>query len=162
MEGIQNILVPTDFSANSISAYRYAASVAKKSDAIIHILHCIEPIPGVKFNYTNDHGLIQEGIERLQKDLKKFIDTIPDPGLKIKEVIRTGKAYDQILSYSRDSGISLIVLATNVWSEKDNLLAGKVPEKVIRYSKIPVILIKNDDLAAGKNFSPVILSPLAQ
>lgn len=155
MEEIKNILVPTDFSANSISAFRYAVGVAKKSDAIIHILHCIEPIPGVKFNYTNDHGLIQEGIERLQKDLKKFINTIPDPDLKIKEVIRTGKAYDQILSYSRDSGISLIVLATNVWSEKNNLLRGKVTEKVIRYSKIPVILIKNNDLVAGENFSPI-------
>lgn len=162
MEAIQDILVPTDFSANSISAFRYAVSVAKKHEAIIHILHCIEPIPGIKFNYSDDHGLIQEGIERLQKDMKKFINTTPDSDLTIKEVIRTGKAYDQILSYSRDSGISLIVLATNDWSGQANLMPGKVTEKVARYSKIPVVLITNNDLAAGKNFSPVIWNSLTQ
>jgi nucleotide-binding universal stress UspA family protein len=162
MEGIQNILVPTDFSANSVSAFRYAVSVAKKHEAIIHLLHCIEPIPGIKFNYSDDHGLIQEGIERLQKDMKKFINSIPEPNLTIKEVIRTGKAYDQILSYSRDSGISLIVLATNDWSGEANLMPGKVTEKVTRYSKIPVVLITNNDLATGENFSPVIWNSLTQ
>ena len=106
--------------------------------------------------YPGNNLLISKGIARLRKEMKKFTGIISSPNLKIKEVIKTGKPYDQILRYSRDSDISIIVLASNNWSGKGILMLGQVAKKVVKYSKIPVLLIKNNDLVYGKNFSPVI------
>lgn len=40
---MQKILVPTDFSNNALKAITYASEIAKKSGAVIYLLHVIEP-----------------------------------------------------------------------------------------------------------------------
>lgn len=147
MKKLQNILVPTDFSSNSLNALEYAVNLAKANESIIHVLHCIEPISSTK-NSTEDNILIHEGLVRLERQMKKFISSVQaNTNHKIFEVIRTGKAYEQILNYARDAEIDLIVLAANGWSDLQNGILGTVAEKVTRYSAIPVILIKNNSLA---------------
>ena len=44
MKKLQNILVPTDFSINSIAALDYANNLAKGTEALIHIMHIVENI----------------------------------------------------------------------------------------------------------------------
>jgi nucleotide-binding universal stress UspA family protein len=39
---MQKILVPTDFSDNALKAVAHACEIAKKSNAVIHLLH-VEP-----------------------------------------------------------------------------------------------------------------------
>ena len=146
MEKTQNILVPTDFSTNSLSALKYASTIAKSYESIIHILHCIEPISGSPSISCDNQTFIQEGIKRVEKEMKEFILSIYKPDLKIREVIRTGKAYDQILSYSRDSEISLIILSIKNGSGNNEIIKGKTVEKVIRYAQVPVILLNNNTL----------------
>ncbi len=160
MKKLQNILVPTDFSANSVNALEYAANLHKAAESVIHILHSIEPISTIN-NSINDQLVIQQGLSRLQKQMKKFISNVPGIDCKIIEVIKTGKAYEQILNYTRDAEIDLIVLSANGWSGSRDAILGTVAEKVTRYSKIPVILIKNNDLEAGADHKPVN-SPLAE
>ena len=148
MEKLQNILVPTDFSSNSVNALEYAGNLTKATKSIIHVLHCVEPISAAN-NSIEEQTIIHEGLIRLEKQMKIFIRNLHDVENEIIEVIRTGKAYEQILNYARDAEIDLIVLAANGWSGSQDLILGTVAEKVTRYSKIPVIIIKNNDLAAS-------------
>ena len=150
MKKLQNILVPTDFSSNSLNALEYAVYLTKSTESIIHVLHCTEPISAIK-NSNEDKILIHEGLIRLEEQMKKFINNVMDSKNKIIKVIRTGKAYEQILNYTRDAEIDLIVLAANGWSGLENGILGTVAEKVTRYSTTPVILIKNNSLAEETN-----------
>ncbi len=44
MVSFKNILVPTDFSANSLQALEFGHTLAQQKQSILHVLHIIEPV----------------------------------------------------------------------------------------------------------------------
>ena len=60
--------------------------------------------------------------------------------MEIKPVIRKGIDYEEIISYSKENNIDLIVIATHGRTGVLHTLLGSVAEKVIRYSKKPVLV----------------------
>jgi len=63
---IKKILLPTDLSSASISAFKYAKSLAEKYGATIYVLHVLENIPPVLAIHSLDLTL-----ERLEKTWRK-------------------------------------------------------------------------------------------
>ncbi len=69
------------------------------------------------------------------KKVKKLGD------VEIISEIRKGIDYEEIIKYSKDKKIDIIVIATHGRTGLLHTLLGSVAEKVIRYSKIPVLVI---------------------
>jgi universal stress protein A len=65
--------------------------------------------------------------------------------IKVTQTIRKGIDYEEIVSYSNEVVESLIVIATHGRTGALHTLLGSVAEKVIRYSKCPVLVIKPED-----------------
>ena len=86
-------------------------------------------------------------LEKIKKNINRFVTSIPELSQPIIDVIRFGKSYDQILNYSKDKKIDLIVMTTHGNNDYPNSILGIVAEKVAKYSDIPVILIKTDQLS---------------
>lgn len=152
MQKFQNILVPTDLSLNSTAALDYACNIAKDSGAIIHLLHCIEIIPTMYNRGPKAQNISQETLNRANRQLKKILGDFSTDKIKIVEIVKSGNPYDQILNYTRDSKIDLIVLATHGSGKLLNAVMGPVAEKVTRYSDIPVILVKSSLLPLQKDY----------
>ena len=141
---VKNILLPTDFSKISLTAAEYAVEFAKEYKAKLHLLNVLEKTPPILAIRSLDlsREKIIESIDadaksqltECTKKVKKFGD------VEIIPVIRKGVDYEEIIKYSKEKKIDIIVIATHGRTGILHTLLGSVAEKVIRYSKIPVLV----------------------
>ena len=142
---IKNILLPTDFSKTSLAAAEYAVNLAMQYGAKIHLLHVLEKTPPILTIRTLD--LSREKIlESIETDAKVQLDKTNEKikkhgNVEIIPALRKGIDYEEILNYSKEKKIDIIVIATHGRTGLLHTLLGSVAEKVIRYSKTPVLVI---------------------
>lgn len=144
---IKNILLPTDLSATSLSAAEYAIELADQYKAKIHLLHVLEKTPPILVIRSLD--LSQEKIiKSFEEEGKKSLDTAikkvkkgKSEEIDIEPVLKKGNDYEEIVKYSKEHKIDLIVIATHGRTGLLHTLLGSVAEKVIRYAKCPVLVI---------------------
>lgn len=141
---IKNILLPTDFSKTSLTASEYAVNLANQYDANLHILHVLEktpPILAIRSLDLSREKIIESIDADAQSRLNECIKKIKKNGdLEIISAIRKGIDYEEIIKYSKEKKIDVIVIATHGRTGILHTLLGSVAEKVIRYSKIPVLV----------------------
>lgn len=145
MFNIKNILLPTDFSELSLTAANYAVDLAIQYGAKVHILHVLEKTPPILAIRSLD--LSEEKIKKSIMDDAK--NSMEEAAAKIKKgkdvliesIIKKGVDYQEIVKYSKDAKIDVIVIATHGRTGILHTLIGSVAEKVIRFAKCPVLVI---------------------
>ena len=141
---IKNILLPTDFSNLSLTAGNYAVDLALQYGAVIHLVHILEKTPPILAIRSLDLSAdkIKKSIEDYaKKSLEESVVKIRSgKDVEIKPVIRKGIDYEEIINYSKENNIDLIVIATHGRTGVLHTLLGSVAEKVIRFSKKPVLV----------------------
>jgi universal stress protein A len=146
---IKNILLPTDFSSLSLSISGYAEDLAEQYSAKIHLLHVLEKTPPILTIHSLDlseEKIIKSIDDDAKMNLDKAVQKIKKrKNIEVVPVIRKGIDYDEIIKYAEEKGIDLIVIATHGRTGILHTLLGSVAEKVIRYSKIPVLVTKVSD-----------------
>jgi nucleotide-binding universal stress UspA family protein len=85
-------------------------------------------------------SLEDEGKKSLMKVAKK-IKKGKDEDFDLEPILRKGIDYEEIVKYSKDKKIDLIVIATHGRTGLLHTLLGSVAEKVIRHAKCPVLVI---------------------
>lgn len=142
---VKNILLPTDFSKTSLSAAEYAVELAHQYKAKLYILNVLEKTPPILAIRSLDLSR-EKIIESIDADAKSQLDECTKKVKKLGDVeiiaeIRKGIDYEEIIKYSKEKKIDIIVIATHGRTGILHTLLGSVAEKVIRYSKIPVLVI---------------------
>lgn len=144
---IKNILLPTDLSTTSLSAADYAIELANQYKAKIHLLHVLEKTPPILVIRSLDlsqekiiKSFEEEGRKSLENAVKK-IKKGTNTEVEIEPVLRKGNDYEEIVKYSKEKKVDLIVIATHGRTGLLHTLLGSVAEKVIRYAKCPVLVI---------------------
>jgi nucleotide-binding universal stress UspA family protein len=148
MLNIKNIVVPTDFSELSLSAFKYAKDLAETMDAKIHLITVIDNHPPMlsQRNRTFSENARLDSIEtETKKQMTEIAEEINDSEIDIVQVIRNGIDYEEIVKYSNESNADLIVLATHGRTGVLHTVLGSVAEKVIRYTKRPVLVIHPEE-----------------
>jgi nucleotide-binding universal stress UspA family protein len=156
MNNLQKILVPTDFSTESINGLAMAVGLAQKTGATIHLLHVID-IPTPKdFNeleITNLDLASEKNLKnpekaylmKLLKETKLKIDALKknfDDKVKINAHVSFDRITEQINQFAEKYNVHLIVMGSKGTSQREGLLLGSNAEKVIRTTKIPVLTVK--------------------
>jgi len=141
---IKNILLPTDFSNTSLTAAEYAVELAEEYKAKLHVLNVLEKTPPILAIRSLDLSR-EKIIESIDADAQAHLSDCIKKIKKIKDVeiipaIRKGIDYEEIIKYSKEKKIDMIVIATHGRTGLIHTLLGSVAEKVIRYSKIPVLV----------------------
>jgi len=142
---VKNILLPTDFSKISLAAAEYAVVLAEQYRAKIHLLHVLEKTPPILAIRSLDlsrekiiHSIEKDAKDDLKECLKK-IKSIKN--VEILPILKKGVDYEVIIKYAKEKKIDVIVIATHGRTGILHTLLGSVAEKVIRYSKTPVLVI---------------------
>ncbi len=144
MFNVKNILLPTDFSKLSLSAAQYAVDLANQYGAKIHLLHVIEKTPPILTIHSLDlseEKIIKSIEDDARESLNKTLAKLSGGGAEILTVLKKGLDYDEIVNYSQENSIDVIVIATHGRTGVLHTLIGSVAEKVIRYAKCPVLVI---------------------
>lgn len=138
---MQKILVPTDFSNNALKAVGYAAEIAKKSGAIIFLLHVIEPTINMATMQSDSSGkkVVKDRTSKLNLSLKSIAEVYPH--IKVLPFLAGGTVISSILEYAEKEKMDMIVMGTKGASGLKKIFVGSVTAGVVGKTRIPVLTV---------------------
>ncbi len=146
MPSIKTILVPTDFSEASETAFQYAKTVAEAFGASLHLVHVMEDLLAHAWTaevYVASMPQLREEIEKeAQERLGSMLSV--EERLRFKAVMSlvAGNPFIEIIRYAKTHNVDLIVLGTHGRGPIAHMLLGSVAEKVVRKSPCPVLTVR--------------------
>ncbi|PWA05659.1 universal stress protein [Flavobacterium psychrotolerans] len=142
---MKRILVPTDFSEYAEYALRVAAQIAKENNSEIILLHMLE-LPnqaGDAIGSGHDIPEIMFFKNKAISKLEELMDSDFLEGIPVSEIIQFDKAFEGILAISKINNVDFIVMGSHGSNGFQEMLIGSNTEKVVRFSDVPVLTIKN-------------------
>jgi nucleotide-binding universal stress UspA family protein len=165
---MKRILVPTDFSEHAEYALKIAAQIAKKNNCELFILNLLD-LPSHMADAVSSGVNIPEVMLFLKKTNEKLDDLKSEDyvqGLEVTTSARIEKAFEGIVTFSKEHDIDLIVMGSHGTSGFKEMVIGSNTEKIVRYSEVPVVVIKNnietfkaDNFVFASDFSEEIKKP---
>ncbi len=140
---VKKILVPTDFSDISVQAFPYAENLAIDYGAEIHLVHVLEKNPPAMIIRSIDLTT-EKALEKIESDAQEALLELKNKfsnNVYVKCVFLKGNDFEEIVNYSNENDIDLIVIATHGRTGLLHTLLGSVAEKVIRFARCPVLVI---------------------
>ncbi|HEY4239139.1 MAG TPA: universal stress protein [Kofleriaceae bacterium] len=143
------ILVPHDFSSSANHATAIARDLAKVHGAALIVLHVLDgtvqldpegvvitdegvPANAADLQLATAQAHVDDLAARLEKD-----------GVRARGVVRTGEAEAEILGCAAEMSAAVIVMGLHGHTGLRALVAGKVTEKVVRQSIVPVLTVRH-------------------
>ena len=143
----RNIVIATDGSENSQRAISCGVEIAKLSGATVHALYVVDTPSIISETWTAGKEMVHELIIREgKKVLSKVKKIIEDSGVEVKEVLLEGYPSEEIINFAENNNMDLIVMGTLGKTGLERFLVGSVAENVVRNSKVPVMVIRNESL----------------
>ena len=142
----KKIMVATDGSQISIRTAELAVGLARLSRGSIIAIYVVDVyrlahLPG----YTALPSLSSRLMELMLKEGELAISEVgnmaSDEGVPFDSIIAEGDPSQEIIKRSHESGADLLVLGRIGRSDLEKILLGCVAEKVVRHSKIPVLIV---------------------
>lgn len=143
---LKKILFPTDFSESSLDALRYAIVFSKEFQAKLYILHVINEkifseglsLPRV----VSVEEMEKEMTEEADKQLRLLIREENGEGIVRETATRRGTPFLEIIRFSKENDIDLIIIGTHGRSGFEHILFGSTAEKVVRKAPCPVLSVR--------------------
>jgi universal stress protein A len=149
MMNIRKILVPTDFSKNSLVALEYARDFAKRFDAEILLVHVFEPPPYSAMTLGGGAAItpvVQEDMrQEVTQELEKIASDELADGVKVGVLLRDGSPFVEIIATAKEEHADLIVIATHGHTGIKHLLLGSTAEKVVRRAPCLVLTVRSPE-----------------
>ncbi len=142
---LSSLLVPIDFSENSLKALRLAKEVARGTSATIHLLHVVEPVvypADWSYAQVGFADIEQELFDNAEKELKVLAGELESEGFQVQHSVRRGRASDEICSYAAENNVSIVTIGTHGRSGFEHFLFGSTTERVLRHSPCPVLSVR--------------------
>ena len=138
----KKILIATDGSEYTKKAIDYGIDIAINTGAKLQAIYVVDTgaYKSIPLSAPQEYAysiLKQEG----DMAIKYVADMVEAAGLEVEGIIAEGHPADEIIKYAEKNSIDLIVMGTLGKSGLDRFLLGSVADKVIRNSKIPVIVV---------------------
>jgi nucleotide-binding universal stress UspA family protein len=143
-KAVRRVLAPIDFSNASEVAVQHAKEIALTYGAEVDLLHVVqEPVYPSAYGYEAAAFPTAEVIDSVEAQLGEMArEQIGYEHVMIEA--RTGDPGGQILDYTAENEIDLIVIATHGRTGLNRMLLGSVAERVLRRSPVPVFIVKPD------------------
>jgi len=164
---MKKIIVPVDFSNHSNYALESAAILAKKYDAEIIALHMLEISETILTKGETD--LQDETVFFLKLAEKRFTEFLAQDyleGVKVTPIVKHFKVFSEVNEVAKEQNADLIVMGSHGSSGLKEIFVGSNTEKVVRYSDIPVFVVKNkptnlsfDNVVFASDFSESTVTP---
>jgi nucleotide-binding universal stress UspA family protein len=145
---IKRILCPTDFSESAAHALTYATSFAQQYGATIYLLHVIEPITVVPALYLDPTMTYEDRPDLMETIGQLLNEAIPEEvraKVEVKQMIRRGAPFLEIVRAAREESVDLIVIATHGRTGLAHVLLGSTAERVVRKAPCPVLTVKHPE-----------------
>ena len=160
-KGLNRVLLLIDGSEESKKMLAYMGSFPLPPETRIEVLHVAPPIPreedfvqywpsGIDVAYTVPIEKLQEQVEERAREEELFgkkiseesINLLQEQGLTATSIFLRGDAATEIIQYTKDHQIDLIVSGGRGLSPIKSWLLGSVSRKLLHYAPCSVMVVK--------------------
>lgn len=141
---MKKILCTTDFSRQAAKVCRYAAQLAKQTNARLYILHASHP----SFTHTFDteamasnENYVQTYYEAKLKRLARRLEKSVDGGIGIEIINKTGFAVEVITEMAKQIRPDLLLMGTVGQLPRSPGIIGNLGSEMIGKSPVPIMLV---------------------
>jgi nucleotide-binding universal stress UspA family protein len=137
---IKKILVPVDGSPYAEKALNHACELSKSSNASIIIIYVIDKSNIITYLDRKEYLVLLRkfGERTLEKSRKIALKH----EVKSKQVLKVGKPTNEIINYSKNENIDLIVVGSRGLGKIAKLLLGSVSNRLANHAKCSVLIVK--------------------
>lgn len=154
---MKTVIIPVDFSEYSEFAMRAAALLSKKIEIKVYAVHMLD-LPDASLSQSHEYS--QEKTVLLTKLAEnRFINFLEKDylhGVKVTPVIKSYKVFSELNSIVNEVDADFIIMGSHGSSGLKEFFMGSNTEKVIRYSDVPVLVLKNE--LHDVNFSDIVIA----
>ena len=154
---MKKIIVPIDFSKHSEYALKTAALLAKEFNAIVYVLHMLDIQElSLSESETYQHEKAAFFLKLAEKKFNNFLVKEYLDGVKIIPIIKHYKVFSEVNAIALEVDADLIIMGSHGASGLKEFFVGSNTEKVVRYSNLPVLVIKNETI--NTDFSDIVVA----
>jgi len=138
----ERILVATDGSDNAQRATDQALDLARQYGAELHAVYVIETRTGYD-NAIVDPDTVRQNLRADGEAALATVVTKGEPEVSVVTSIREGVPHEELLSYSADEGIDLVVMGAKGRSAFKTILLGSTTEALLRADRVPILVVNS-------------------
>jgi nucleotide-binding universal stress UspA family protein len=149
---MKTIIVPLDFSNESLEGLNMALMLAKKTGANVQMVHVIGK------NIDNNVELLEKENQLANRKFEEILKKCKEGGninCALNYTIKEGKIFSEITDLADKFEDSLIVLSTHGESGFEELFIGGNAYKITSHSKNPVITVRKSKISS--NIDKIVL-----
>jgi nucleotide-binding universal stress UspA family protein len=149
---LRKILISTDGSKHSERAAEVGIEVAKLYGASVTVIYILDV--GKEYASLGDmvSGVVDDLISNIRTNLRnqgdlatmRIEEMAKEAGILAERKIIEGYPAEEIIRFAEESNIDLIVMGGIGATGLEKFLLGSVADKVIRNSKVPVLVARKD------------------
>lgn len=133
--------MPVDFLEATAAALRYAAALAREYNAVITLLHVVQPDGSHVRRNISRARLINEMVEAGESQLRKLVDVIWGDAIATDIVVASGKPDVQIVNEAKETKADMIIMASHGAVGPWGFFRRSTVAKVVRYAPCPVLVV---------------------
>ena len=138
----KNVVVPVDFSTQSLDAIRTALELAE-SPSSVHLIHVVIPLTAIAVG----EGWVAEDVGSRLSATRDYLATYLQQNAiaGVTSVVWEGDPGMQIAEYATTVKADLVVIPSHGRHGVQRLLLGSVAERVLRHVACPVLVLRRND-----------------
>ncbi len=148
MAKIEMILVATDGSPASAAASDEAIDLAQRLGAHLLVVNVVN-VPEVTAASAIFPGTVFSAREDAESIARAVVDEARRSGVVATYLTWEGQPGEAIVSAAESEAADLVVVGTHGRSVIGRLLLGSVSEYVVRHSRVPVLVVRPQEVAAA-------------
>ena len=142
---MKKILVPCDFSSTAIQAFRFACEIATVSKGEVFLLNVIE-LPSMHNSLlvpiqAYENTFLKEVKSKAHRNFEKMKEKWGKK-VNVNFFVEHGSVTEGIERFVSKKRVDLVVMGTHGSSGIKEYTVGSNAEKIVRFTKVPVIAIK--------------------
>lgn len=138
---MNKILVGFDGSPSSQKALEHAKSLSFKLNASVTVLTIVR-LPDFSSSVDEVSEVMDEAERRIVPMHKEIAESARKEGVALQTLIIHGHPVEKMIDYAKENGFDLIIIGTRGLGGFKKLVIGSVAQKVVSYSKVPVMVVK--------------------
>ncbi|HTG02034.1 MAG TPA: universal stress protein [Nitrospirota bacterium] len=151
MQKLKNILVVSRMVKYDAKAIQIGASLARRYDAkltIMHVIHDPFGIEGWNLPVPNLERDYQKLLRKTREQLDKIAEKERKAGATIEVMLKEGKATREIIKTIKEKKIDLLVMLAHEEGHIEHFLFGRSNHELIRQMPCSIMLVKKEPAAA--------------
>jgi len=136
------ILLATDTSDNAQRATDQALDLAREYGAELHAVYVIETRTGYD-NAIVDPDTVRQNLREDGEEALAAIEADGEPDVSVVTSVKEGIPHEELLSYTENQGIDLVVMGSKGQSAFKTILLGSTTEALLRADQVPVLVVNS-------------------